>query len=120
MKPVSQLESTLISTSPSSVLQQSNPSLLSITCNDASNVALPKDVCDYQNFVLENNVTDIQMKEMIESVFIPEASYKFSKTKKRSLKIQLLQRFPWLCYSEEKDGAFCLHCILFAHKVINN
>ena len=82
LKPVSQLESTLISTSPSSVLQQSDPSLLPITCDDASNVALPKDICDYQNFVLENNVTDIQKIEMIESVFIPEASYKFPKTKK--------------------------------------
>ena len=33
----------------------------------------------------------------------------------RSFQHRWLQTFPWLVYSQQKDGSFCLPCVLFAH-----
>ena len=40
--------------------------------------------------------------------------YKFPKgASGRSFQYQWLQSFPWLVYSKQEDGGFCLPCVLF-------
>ena len=34
--------------------------------------------------------------------------------KKRSFQHSWLVQFPWLCYSETRDGGYCVNCVLFA------
>ncbi len=43
------------------------------------------------------------------------ARYKFPKssTTGRSFQYQWLVRFPWLKYSEQEDGGYCLPCVMF-------
>ena len=36
--------------------------------------------------------------------------------KNSNFRFVYFQEFPWLCYSLWKDGAYCLHCVLFGHK----
>ena len=44
----------------------------------------------------------------------PESDFKFPKnSKNRSFRYDWLNQFPWLCYSFEKDGAYCLYCVMF-------
>ena len=47
--------------------------------------------------------------------FQPSADYNFPKgASGRSFQYQWLQSFPWLVYSKQEDGGFCLPCVLFA------
>ena len=49
--------------------------------------------------------------------FRPDANYNFPKDSTgtgRSFQLQWLQSFPWLVYSKQTDGGFCLPCVLFA------
>ena len=52
----------------------------------------------------------------------PDTSYKYPQKeeygKKRSFQQTWLKQFPWLCYSESCNGAFCINCVLFdAHSL---
>ena len=52
--------------------------------------------------------------------FRPDANYNFPKGSTgtgRSFQLQWLQSFPWLVYSKQTDGGFCLPCVLFAPSV---
>ena len=33
----------------------------------------------------------------------------------RSFQWQWLQSYPWLAYSREKNGGYCIPCLIFAH-----
>ena len=45
----------------------------------------------------------------------PPVDYNFPKGPSgRSFQPQWLQSFPWLVYSKQEDGGFCLPCVLFA------
>ena len=47
--------------------------------------------------------------------FQPSVNYNFPKgASRRSFQHQWLQSFPWLVYSKQEDGGFCLPCVLFA------
>ena len=47
--------------------------------------------------------------------FQPDINYPFPKgSTGRSFQFQWLQSFPWLVYSKQADGGFCLPCVLFA------
>ncbi len=38
--------------------------------------------------------------------------------KKRSFQHSWLEQFPWLCYSEARGGGYCVHCVLFAKRIV--
>ena len=61
-------------------------------------------------------MSDIQRKEIIQNVFVPNSSFHFPKIDGRQFKREWLKQFPWLCYSPSMDGGFCLACVLFGHE----
>ena len=63
-----------------------------------------------------SNLSDIQRKEIIQNVFVPNSSFHFPKVVGRQFKREWLKQFPWLCYSPSMDGGFCLACVLFGHE----
>ena len=62
-----------------------------------------------------SNLSDIQRKEIIQNVFVPNSSFHFPKVDGRQFKREWLKQFPWLCYSPSMDGGFCLAWVLFGH-----
>ena len=63
-----------------------------------------------------SNLSDIQRKEIIQNVFVPNSFFHFPKVDGRQFKREWLKQFPWLCYSPSMDGGFCLACVLFGLK----
>ena len=59
-------------------------------------------------------MSDIQRKEIIQNVFVPNSSFPFPKANGRQFKREWLKQFPWLCYSPSMDGGFRLGCALFS------
>ena len=57
---------------------------------------------------------------IIDNHFRPGENYAFPKINmnkcKRGFRHQWLTTYPWLVYSKEVDGGFCLSCVLFATK----
>ncbi len=52
---------------------------------------------------------------LLNNYFQPPAYYSFPKDQTgRSFQHQWLQRIPWLVYSKQENGGFCLPCVLFA------
>ena len=64
-----------------------------------------------------SNLSDIQRKEIIQNMFLPNSSFQFPKVDGRQFKKEWLKQFPWLCYSPSMDGGFCLACVLFGHEL---
>ena len=60
-------------------------------------------------------ISDIEKKELIKNVFVPDDNFSFPKTN-RSFKPEWFKWFPWLCYSPSEDAIYCLACVLFGHK----
>lgn len=58
--------------------------------------------------------------ELLTSIWIPEADFKFPATGSRNLRFQYswLQTYKWLSYSEHLDGAFCKFCVFFSKHLI--
>ena len=48
-------------------------------------------------------------------MFVPDATFNFPKLN-RPFRLELLDKFTWLCYSPFMDGGFCLPCALFGDK----
>ena len=63
-----------------------------------------------------NGMSNLQIEALLKNVFIPDKSYSFPKTNKRSFLFKWLEDFPWLCYSPSLDGAFCLPCVLLGDR----
>ena len=53
-----------------------------------------------------SNFSDIQRKEMIQNMFVPNSFFHFLKADGRQIKREWLKQFPWLCYSPSMDGGF--------------
>jgi hypothetical protein len=71
--------------------------------------------CDIANVVNSpSSLTAGSKYDIILNHFNPNANYNFSKGNgNRSIQFQWLQQFPWLVYSKQENGGFCLPCILF-------
>ena len=51
---------------------------------------------------------------LIQEHFIPASTYKFSQaSNRRSFQHRWLMKYPWLRYSQQDDGGYCLSCALF-------
>ncbi|XP_057307639.1 52 kDa repressor of the inhibitor of the protein kinase-like [Hydractinia symbiolongicarpus] len=66
-----------------------------------------------------SGLNDKGVHNLITNVFVPDKSFIFPKKSGRSFRHEWLKTFLWLKYSPTLDGAFCLPCILFGHKVAN-
>ena len=59
--------------------------------------------------------TDSKKYHLIVDHFVPNACYKFPKAANgRKFQYKWLGKYPWLRYSQQADGGFCLPCVLFA------
>ena len=59
-------------------------------------------------------MTDHDKYQLATHHFIPGPGYSFPPLKKRRFQHSWLSMFPWLTYSEQCRGGFCLPCVLFA------
>ena len=57
-----------------------------------------------------NNLRDIQRKEVIKNVFVPNSSFHFPKVDGRQFKRECLKQFPWLRYSPTMNAGLSLIC----------
>ena len=72
-------------------------------------------VTDIAEFRKRVSVADHEEYQFINHHFSPDVKYKFPKssTTGRSFQHQWLVRYPWLKYSEQEDGGYCLPCVMF-------
>lgn len=67
--------------------------------------------------------SDSERLWVLRNAFRPDAAYKYPAKeeygKKRSFQHAWIGQFPWLCYSIEENGGYCVHCVLFAKRHFN-
>ena len=74
-----------------------------------------QDCGDVASFVGTRIANADQRYNLLNNHFKPGADYSFPKhANGRSFQFQWLQRYPWLVYSRQENGGFCLPCVLFA------
>ena len=75
------------------------------------------DISHYSNLNIRSCMPDSTKYHLLKNVFHPEYSYMFPTkleyNKNRAFQYAWLQKFPWLVYSVEVNGGFCINCILF-------
>lgn len=73
---------------------------------------------DIAEFCKRESVADHEKYQFIIHHFSPDVKYKFPKssTTGSSFQHQWLVRYPWLKYSEQEDGGYCLPCVMFYSK----
>ena len=75
---------------------------------------------DVARFVGASNLTLARRYSLLKSHFKPGIDYSFPKgASGRSFQFQWLQTFPWLAYSKEENGGYCIPCVLFTTPVYN-
>ena len=75
-------------------------------------------VMDIAEFSTKHTVPDHEKYRYINSHFTPDLRYKFQKNSGgRSFQHQWLVRYPWLKYSEQENGGYCLPCIMFGRTI---
>lgn len=98
-------------------ISSNQPSILQCS----SNFLFPKFKYDIA-YIVENydsyakimkTLSNVQLLFLINNVIVPKKKYNFPKSRGRAFQPAWFNRFPWLCYSQKLDGAFCLYCVLF-------
>ena len=75
----------------------------------------PCDICLYRNKAM-SEISDAELYYLITNVYKPPKNFDFPETE-RSFRFVWFEEFTWVCYSRWEDGAYCLLCVLFGHKV---
>ena len=76
--------------------------------------ALDVSLTDVAQVIGSPNLSAATRYSLLTNHFQPSVDYKFPKgSSGRSFQYQWLQSFPWLVYSKQEDGGFCLPCVLF-------
>lgn len=71
------------------------------------------DVANYRD--KSQQLSDADRYQLLVNHFRPSAIYKFPKSANgRSFQYSWLLRYPWLCYSQQKNSGLCFPCVLFA------
>lgn len=98
--------------------QQRKHSEPECSSNDHNNRNM--DIGKYKN----SSLTGAQRHDLLTNVWKPSRNFCFPETemygKMRKFNYTWLEQFPWLAYSAEDNGAYCLHCILFGHETGRN
>ena len=67
------------------------------------------------NFVGSRSLIAECKYNLLVNHFKPGADYSFPKcSSRRAFQYRWLMNFPWLAYSKQENGGFCLPCVLFA------
>ena len=66
-----------------------------------------------------SSTTDPELFSLITNVCKPTKSFDFPETMK-TFRLAWFEEFPWVCYSWWGDRIFCLPCVLFGHKNVEN
>ena len=70
---------------------------------------------DVASFVGTRNISDEGKYNLLVNHFKPGADYTFPRCPNgRAFQHKWLQNYPWLVYSKQENGGFCLPCSLFA------
>ena len=73
------------------------------------------DTSDVASCMSGGDITDSDKYDLLTNHFGPGIDYKFPKIANgRSFQLQWLRLYPWLVYSQQVNGGFCLPCVLFA------
>lgn len=76
-----------------------------------------KDICYYADKAIRPSLTDQVKYDLLTKHFRPCSEYQFlprqEHGKQRRFQFGWLKRFPWLVYSVEANGGFCINCMLF-------
>ncbi len=82
----------------------------------AASTLLAVSTVDITNFA-NNNHTEAEKYEFILNHPSPDSSFRFPKQKDgRSFQRQWMTHFPWLKYSKQENGGYCLPCVMFVKK----
>ena len=61
------------------------------------------------------HISDAEKYQLLTDPFKPGANYKFPKRDNgRAFQYRWLELHPWLAYSKQENGGFCIPCVLFA------
>ena len=75
----------------------------------------PSGHCDDAAQFISTHSTSAERYYLLTNHFCPPPDYSFPKGEKgRTFQHRWLQVFPWLVYSKQVNGGYCLPCILFA------
>ena len=66
-----------------------------------------------------SDILDAELYSLINNVYKPSKNFDLPETE-RSFRFVWFEEFPWVCYSRWEDGAYCLPCVLFGHKVVGS
>ena len=72
------------------------------------------------NIFQRKSLDDNLKLQILENHWKPGKSYPFPVRGSRKFNIKWLDRWGWLSYSKEVDGAFCVPCVLFGHQCGHN
>ena len=77
---------------------------------------------DIENYISRAaSLTNQEKYNLLCNVWQPDAAYTFPISKAgRRFQYKWLTMFPWLTYSPVADGAYCIHCVLFAGESTHN
>ena len=76
---------------------------------------------DISEYSMRCNATDDEKYHLITNHFNPEPHFKFPKNVGgRSFQHSWMMKYPWLKYSKQNDGGYCLPCILFSRSASHN
>ena len=74
------------------------------------------DCNEVANFVGSRSLTAECKYNLLVNRFKLGADYSFPKgSSRRAFHYRWLMNFPWLAYSKQENGGFCLPCVLFAY-----
>ena len=71
--------------------------------------------CDDAAQFISSRSTSVERYYLLTNHFHPPPDYNFPRGEKgRTFQYRWLQSFPWLVYSKQKNGGYCLPCVVFA------
>ena len=71
------------------------------------------DIADYIKKT-STDITDAIKHQLVDDHFIPDPIYAFPRSSNvHCFQHQWLHRYPWLVYSKQENGGFCLPCVFF-------
>ena len=72
------------------------------------------------NIFQRKRLDDNSKLQILQNKWKPGKSYPFPLRGSRKFNTKWLDRWSWLSYSKEVDGAFCVPCVLFGHQCGHN
>ena len=65
-------------------------------------------------FSISKNLTNEERYDLLKNCFQPDTNFRFPTIEKKTFDKKYLANYDWARYSKSLNGAFCIHCSLFA------